>query len=200
MAPALTPRKPTLVQSLIIVVLKLWDRTPLTWYRLPTWTILPLVYLYLRRQVLILNLIDVPQPRDTPLGKRLQDTRVPLAPEDTPMVREADGWGNERAAPGAGNMGATIGRNISQVRGAVCMLNTCVAYCLRTTACAWCARWALCALVCVLFGLDGCCTISKRPVLPCVLLLEAHRLSQRLRSVDVDHVKGTGQSAHATAG
>ena len=178
MAPALTPRKPTLVQSFIIVVLKLWDRTPLTWHRLPTWTILPLVYLYLRRQVLILNLIDVPQPRDTPLGKRLQGTHVPLAPADTPMVREPDGWGNERAAPGAGNMGATIGRNMSQVCAAVCMLKLCVACCMLTTACAWWARCALCALVCALPRLDGCCTISKRPVLPCVLLkLEAHRRS-----------------------
>jgi hypothetical protein len=77
MASPSKPHKPSLVNDLVAAALKLWDKSPLPWYRLPTWTILPLIYLLLRRTLLnARNLVEVPQPKDTTLGKRLTATDV----------------------------------------------------------------------------------------------------------------------------
>jgi Animal haem peroxidase len=113
--PAPGPRKPTFLQALIIRFLKLWDSTPFRWYSLPIWTLLPMIYPLLRREVLTINLIEIEQPNDTPLAKRLKKTKVPLAADQTPTTRLADAWGNDVEHPGAGSTGATIGRNMAEV-------------------------------------------------------------------------------------
>jgi hypothetical protein len=113
--PAPAPRKPTALERLIICFLKLWDSTPFPWHKLPAWTVLPFMYPILRRMVLDINLIDVAQPHHTPLAERLERTQTPLSAEETPMTRVADGWGDDIEHPGAGNTGATIGRNMDQV-------------------------------------------------------------------------------------
>jgi hypothetical protein len=109
------PRKPTFLQAFIIQILKLWDSTPFRWYRLPVWTLLPVIYPALRRYVLAINLIEIEQLDDTPLANRVRKTKIPLAANQMPMTRLDDAWGNDVEHPGAGSTGATIGRNMAEV-------------------------------------------------------------------------------------
>jgi hypothetical protein len=53
----------------------------------------------------------VPQPPDTALYKRTQETPR-IAPDARPMYRTNDGFANDGENPGAGAEGATIGRNM----------------------------------------------------------------------------------------
>jgi hypothetical protein len=53
----------------------------------------------------------VPQPPDTELYKRVQETPK-IAKDARPMYRTDDGFGNDGDNPGAGAEGATIGRNM----------------------------------------------------------------------------------------
>ena len=109
-----TPRKPGLLLSLLIYILKAWDRSWMPWYKWPLWTLAPLVYLVLRREALHLNLVEVGQPSDSDLAEKCRKVKVPLSPEDTPMLRTGDAFGNDRANPGAGAYHAAIGRQMAQ--------------------------------------------------------------------------------------
>ena len=81
------------------------------WYRWPRFTIVPFIYLMIRRRTLAQNLVEVPQPPETALARRVQET--PSIPEDQrPLYRTDDGFGNDGNNPGAGAEGATIGRNM----------------------------------------------------------------------------------------
>lgn len=81
------------------------------WYRWPRFTIVPFIYLVIRRRTLAQNLVEVPQPPNTALAQRIKET--PSIPADArPLYRTDDGFGVDGDNPGAGAEGATIGRNM----------------------------------------------------------------------------------------
>eukprot|EP00892_Ulva_mutabilis_P010544 jgi/Ulvmu1/7862/UM004_0093.1 len=110
MAGELIIQKPNAIQKAILAVLNAWDRT-LPWHKLPQWTVLPFIYLYFRRRMMRLNLVDVPQPPGTGTG----DLPATLPDADRPLYRTADGYGNNGADAYAGTSGTTVGRNIQLI-------------------------------------------------------------------------------------
>jgi hypothetical protein len=108
---SLEERKPAPLQRLAISAIHFSEIVHLPWYKWPNFTVVPFVYLLIRRRLLTLNLIDVPQPPNTPLAERLRLTPT-LRDEDRPLFRTDDAWGNDGQHPGAGSYRATIGRNM----------------------------------------------------------------------------------------
>lgn len=106
----LVPNKPNAIQKVILVLLNTSDRV-LPWYKLPQWTVLPFIYLYLRRRMMRLNLLDVPQPP----GTTPTDPPATLPDSERPLYRAANGYGNDGADAYAGTTGATIGRNLPEI-------------------------------------------------------------------------------------
>jgi hypothetical protein len=107
-------RKANMLQQVILWFLNLTDASPLPWYKWPLLSIWPLVYLYLRRVLLRLNLVDIPQPPDTQIGERLRRYEGKGSLEIY-SYRDDDGWGNDVNHPDAGAQGATIGRNMAYI-------------------------------------------------------------------------------------
>lgn len=72
---------------------------------------MPFVYLYFRRRMMRINLIDVPQPP----GTTPSDPPATIPDSDRPLYRAANGYGNNGADAYAGTSGATVGRNLPVV-------------------------------------------------------------------------------------
>jgi alpha-dioxygenase len=107
-------RRGNALQRALLWFLNLTDASPLPWYKWPLLSVWPLVYLYLRRVLLRLNLVDIPQPKNTDIGRKLKGYEGRASLEHF-FRRDDNGWGNDVDHPDAGAQFATIGRNMAYI-------------------------------------------------------------------------------------